>query len=947
MRPLVLVPFVFVAFVSAVSPAPRGDDPPPREWNQPHGNAAGTAFVDVAPLKAPPAERWRIEAEQILAGPVVAQGKLLVALVEKGEAALLAVDPASGARLARVLIDSDFQPFSLIAGDGLAFLLAPNAVQVYRVGASDLSPEKKIAGAFAGEPTRYGSILLAPKSKGGGIVSIDANTGKAQPLLPKGVGRTSGAVDDPASDKGARCLFWLAADEKSGSLTLQRSPLASLAAPVKVAPAEALFPGAQAASLEIAQDSVLVATRTKGGLLWFGWFGGGQGSALLKKGAPKSLSFVAPPASANGHLYGVDSNDRLLDFDANDGSTAPMVEQDSLPKGAHLGTPSLARDTLYLGNWALELGSKRVLWCLEKLAVDGPAIPAGDELLVVRTRSNHLVGLGRAGTAAAPSRGGADPKAAALPLQPALLPGSKPGVIRADGLFIAGKATALDGGRWHVEPDGGKGVDLEASAVALVDTGAEVKRVGDELAVFRACWTALAQQFSAALVSVCEAYRDAKLYEDCTRLVVEASSIGLPASKADELNASFTGKNPAKLAATSPVRKKCVEAESDARAKSVAAMVEAAKWCAAHDAKTAATVLFARATAASPAKPPDPRLVEIWFPESFPFGDDDEAKAKEWLVWAQALLPSGATFPALDESTQRRISVTKFGTDAIILRSRNVFMLSRELDPHVMGTCMERAEAAIRALQKLLGPSPAGLRDDVPLEIHMHKTRAQYLDDRIIGSAPMVWSAGCYSPSDGISRFYSTMEGDQGDPLAHELHEVLAHEVTHHYVDRRWIRETRKQAPSGFWMVEGFAEFVAGQAVEMGRVGESFDDATVSAIDRAGATARAGQLLPLQYLMELDQARFQKELEGGRFGPVQLHHSLREAYMDKRAVFYAEATALTFFVMNRCGEKGRAAYTGWLARHYRGEALQEPWKELGFASFSAFDKKFQAFLDEL
>ena len=863
---------------------------------------------------------------------------------------LLAVDPASGARLARTLIDSDFQPFALVAGDGFAFLFAPAALQVYRVGASELTPEKKVAGAFAGDPARYGSLLLAPKAKGGGVVSIDPGTGKAQALLAKGIGRPSGMVDDPASDKGTRCLYWLAADEKSASLTLQRSPLTS-AAPVKVAPPEALFTGAAAANLEIAQDSVLVAVRSKGGLLWFGWLGGGQGSALLKKGAAKSLSFVAPPASANGHLYGVDSNDRLLDFDANSGDSSPMVEQDALPKGAHLGTPSLARDTLFLGNWALELGSKRVLWCLEKLKVEGPAIPAGDELLVVRTEAGPLIGLGRAGAPAASSHGGADPKSAAkLPAAPALLPGSKPGVIRADGLFIAGKAKALDGGRWHLDAEDGKGADFEASAIALVDTGSEVKRVGEELAVYRACWNALAQQFAAALVAACEKYRDVKLYDDCTRLIEEARSLGLPPAKADELTASFAGKSPAKLAAGSPVRKRCVDDENAARAKSVADLVEAAKWCAAHDAKTAASVLFAKAATWSPAKPPDRALLKSWIPESFTFGeggDGDEARTQAWLVWAQALLPSGATFPVLDDSTQHRISVTKFAKDAIILRSRNVFLLSRELDPAVLGTCMEHAEAAVRALQKLLGPSPAGLRDDVPLEIRMHKTRAEYLADRIVGDTPMVWSAGCYSPTDGISRFYSTMEGDAGDPLAHELHEVLAHEVTHHYVDRRWIHESRKQAPSGYWMVEGFAEFVAGQAVEMGRVGEAFDDATVSSLDRAGASARAGQLLPVQYLMELDQPRFQKELEGGRFGPVQLHHSLKEAFMDKRAVFYAEATALTFFVMNRCGEKGRATYTGWLAKHYRGEALQEPWKELGFDSLAAFDKKFQAFLAEL
>lgn len=930
------------------APAAFADDPPPREWNQPHGNAGATAFVDVAPLKSPPVERWRIPSEQILAGPVVAQGKLFVALTEKQEKVLLAVDPSTGARLARASLDSDCQPFALLAGDGLAFLFDPTEMQPFKVGASELAPLKKVAGAFLGEPTRYGSVLLAAKAKGGGVVSIDAGTGKAAALLAKGVGRPGGALDDPASDKGARCLYWFAADEKAGNLTLQRSPLTSAAAPVKVGPAEAISGGVTPGSMDVAPDSVLVAVRPKSGLTWFGWLGGGSGSSLLKKGAVKGVSFVTAPASANGHLYGVDSNDRLLDFDANDGSSTPMVEQGSLPKGAHLGAPSLARDTLFLGNWALELGSRRVLWCLDKLQVEGPAIPAGDELLVVRTNSNELVGLGRTGvaTGSAASAAGAKP-AAALPAEPAALPGSKPGLIRADGRFLVGKASALDGGRWRFEPEGGKSVDLDAAAVALVDDGKEVKRVGEELAVFRACWSHLAQGHVDALVSIEEKYRDAKLYEDAARLVEEARASGLPAAKADELTNAIAGKPSAKLGATSAARKACVEFENSTRSKDAAAILDAAKWCAAHDSKTAASVLFARAAAASPASPPDPALLEKWMPESFDPHGSDEDKVKAWTTWSQALLPSGATFPVLDDSTQRRVSVTKFGHDAIILRSRNVLMLSRELDPGVMGACMERAEAAIRALQKLLGPSPAGLRDDVPLEIHMHKTRAEYLSDRIVGDTPMVWSAGCYSPSDGISRFYSTQEGDEGDPLAHTLHEVLAHEITHHYVDRRWIRESHRQPVSGYWMVEGFAEFVAGQAVEMGRVGEAFDDPTVSALDRAGAAARAGQLLPVQYLMELDQPRFQKELEGGQFGPVELHHSLKAAFMDKRAVFYAEATALTFFVMNRCGDKGRATYAGWLAKHYRGEALQEPWKELGLESLSAFDKKFQAFLGEL
>lgn len=115
-------------------------------------------------------------------------------------------------------------------------------------------------------------------------------------------------------------------------------------------------------------------------------------------------------------------------------------------------------------------------------------------------------------------------------------------------------------------------------------------------------------------------------------------------------------------------------------------------------------------------------------------------------------------------------------------------------------------------------------------------------------------------------------------------------------------------------------------------------------IDQAAAAYREEQLLPLEYLFSLDAARFNKELEGGLFGPIQLKHNLKQVFLDKRGVFYAEATALTFFVMNRCGEKGRPAYKTWLAKFYAGEPLESPWKDLDFADLAAFRKAFNSFL---
>jgi hypothetical protein len=294
------------------------------------------------------------------------------------------------------------------------------------------------------------------------------------------------------------------------------------------------------------------------------------------------------------------------------------------------------------------------------------------------------------------------------------------------------------------------------------------------------------------------------------------------------------------------------------------------------------------------------------------------------------------------------MSVSKFAQGALVIATRNILLYTKEHDPAVLGPLLSRGEATVRALQKLLGPSPIGMKPDTMLEVHLHKTRSDYLADGVAGGgAPPAWSAGCFSPNDGISRFYSVMDGDEDDPAAHTLHEVFAHELTHHYTDRRWMHETQKEAPSGYWMVEGFAEFVAGQALEFGRFGESFDDATVKAVDETAAVARAEQLFSLDYLMGLDPARFHKELEGGVFGPLKLHHSLKDAMMDKRHLFYSQATALTFFVINRCGEKGRATYVKWLQSQYSGSELAKPWKDLGFENMSAFEKAFKTFLAEV
>ena len=934
---------IVIALLAAGAAAAQ-DAPLPREWNQAHGNAANTAFVDVEPLKTPPTERWRIESEQVLAGPVIAQARLFAVVRQDKRPRLLAVEPAGGELLASCELSLDGELVGIAANEGVAVIVATEGVQTLRLDGRALRVEKTIQSAFGGEPAFVGTNCLVAREGGAGLQTIDLATGRTTTLAPKGFGRAGLCLDDRIAGKAARTLAVLGIDAKADKLLLQRFPVTG-AAPMKLGPVELLWSGPTFATPERTPFARLISVPGREGGEWCVWMDERRGGGLLRKDGYKPLDFAHAPAASKSRLFGFSSGGRLVQFDAADDSLTPIAEKSELRAGAQAGAPSIARDMLLLGNWALELGSKRVLWCIESIEADGPAIPAGDELLVIRTKSGALVGfgsgpreqVGRAGGAGAPGAPAAGP---AAPVSTDL-PGSKPGIVRSDGLFLAGTASGLEGGRWRIKPESGAPHELDADAVALVDDGREPRLLGEEHALFRAFWGVLTLRHAEALAGAFEKWREAKLPDECRRVLEEARRHGLPPARVDELLASLAAKSVAKGGAT---RKQCVEFENDAREASGKAMLRAARWCAARGAKSAATVLLARAIAASPAEPPDLLIAEEWLPADFPRAEEPETTVKSWMEWAEALLPSGATFATLDDSTLRRISVTKFAQGASFLQTRNILLLTKEHDRAVLGTLLLRGEATVRALQKLLGPSPDDLPAKAPLEVRLHKTRSDYLADLIIGSTPPEWSAGCYSPGDGISRFYSEQASAEEDPLNHTLQEVFAHELAHHYVDRRWVRERRGGGSGSYWMVEGFAEFVAGQALEIGRLGEKFDDATVQTIDRAAAAARAGKLLGTEYLLGLDSPRFHAELDGGTFGPVRLKHTFTDVLMDTRSVFYAQSTALTFFVMNRC-ENGRSIYRRWLEQVYSGKALVEPWKELGFRDSAALGRAFAEFLD--
>jgi hypothetical protein len=630
---------------------------------------------------------------------------------------------------------------------------------------------------------------------------------------------------------------------------------------------------------------------------WYAWVGSDPfGSDLFFVEAHMKTAFAGPPAVREGSLYGFEGSGTLLRLDVKEKRGLELVTPAGMPKGAVRGWPSIARDVLYLGNWAVELGSSRVLWCVESIDARGPAVPAGDGLIAVVTKKDDLVGL-------------ADPQRAATAA--AAAPRTRP-----------------------VAPS-----EDEALAKQLA---------GDEAATFDAFADVLDYDRLETLAAQFKRFAEFKLFEDCQKLLLEMKSAGLDARRADELARDIAGKPPSKAENAALQRKKIQSDRGVALEKLQARALAAADWCGQKGLPAAATALVARARALAPEHAVDVARVGAWIPPSFPWTAESDAKER-WIAWAAALLPSGARFIPKDDPAWARVKGSAFEKEGVALRTENLLLFTREQTADVVGICLLRGEAAVRALGQQLGKSPIAAKTaGEPLEIRLHRTREEYLADNVgNGETPEKWSAGVYCPRDGVSRFFARSDAESVDPLARDLHAVLAHELTHHYIDRRWIPGRGAPTVPGMWLVEGYAEFIAEQAVEMSRRGASLDDATVRSLDITAAMSSKAQLLPLTFLLGLSAEGFATQLDSDKPVLIEPRHLLGRLNIDRRGLFYAESAALTFFAMHRAGDAGRKGYLELLESHYRGRVEKEPWKKLGFADCASLDKAFQEFVATL
>ena len=339
-----------------------------------------------------------------------------------------------------------------------------------------------------------------------------------------------------------------------------------------------------------------------------------------------------------------------------------------------------------------------------------------------------------------------------------------------------------------------------------------------------------------------------------------------------------------------------------------------------------------------------------WEPVYFPLSPPDEERAQLFATWSREIVPMGGTFAPKKEATAAPLP-THWVDDVVTLKTRNLLIRSRVMESELVGHCLRQGEATVRGLESLVGIPTYG--NDEPMEIRLYRDRKEYLEDTS-GRRAMLWSAGYFSPGEAVSRFYVTRNertGKLDGKDLEELFEVLSHELTHHWLERRFHRGSRQfEHQPGHWIVEGFARFVEDHAPYFQKGNFKFDFARNEAVVHTQMRRQAKALLPIVRIVDMS--------------PFEFHNNLTDF---ERSTFYDEGASIVFFMMNRRGPDGRKRLLEYMRKQYAGEfwdmpppdptgrkianpdegkPIKESWKVLGFASSGEMETAFHAFLEK-
>ncbi len=934
-----------------------------REWNQPRGDADLSASCDVEPIVRPPVESWRVGFQELYAEPVCWGGMVFVAGLQQRGPMLYVLDLKTGkSAVASTRLPGAKQGW-LAVWQGFVAFVQPDAVQILSLRGGQISTARKsVPVSLPGPPSVLAgqlfvcdwrdSVHCIDLDQGKELGHFDGGQGQPAVIALEGEHRalvgsvTFGQPDSP--DPKLRYVgqyLGLELCEVRGLGTptpaftrrkprfhgqfrraLDEQALAG-SVPIPVGRDEQTHePGWMVFSTELLESR--------------------DNRALHLALFPKMLfDLGSPPVVVDGRAIGFSQSGDLV-FANPDGRYSAILEDRKAPAAQRRTSGATrARGVLYLENWALRLDDARVLWELPQLDLAHGLWPVADGLALYVSAKNELVCLRDPGLEPAAAGAGA---AKAAPLarkapRPSA-PGSGEALVLRDGTRLPGSVRRAADGSVELTPEHGAPRSFAPGELSLLETRAGVECVGPELGVYRAACASCSYDYRESLAAQLETYLQFGLVDEARALMNLQKDFGAEASELAALDKRLSGRAARDDRAVARLHEAGQKEEARLREKGARKFLESARWCREHALNLAASVLYADALRVDAGCAGVAEEVAPLVPTGAPWHAEPDAVAR-WLALARAILPADGGVVAPGDPVWKRLAGSCWAAQSIVLRSPNLELVSRELDARILGRALQLGERTLEVLQHLLGE---GSGSPGRLDVRLHANRAEYLAElKQTTGAATEWMAGHYSPAENVSRFYVAREGGETDSTA--LERVLVHELAHHFIESRWIGGARELLPArqsepGFWIVEGLAEFVSGQVLEMDRRGERVDDAEVLAVDATAQIEGERMLIPIARLVDLDHGAFWK-LGDKALAGIRLRHSLGSAELTERQIFYQESAALVFYLLNESGRRHAALVPEYLRSWYRNSLSAESWRALGYDSSEELSQGFVEFLE--
>lgn len=308
---------------------------------------------------------------------------------------------------------------------------------------------------------------------------------------------------------------------------------------------------------------------------------------------------------------------------------------------------------------------------------------------------------------------------------------------------------------------------------------------------------------------------------------------------------------------------------------------------------------------------PTQELLERVAPKDFPVGD-----ARVWLDWHIDLEQVGARVAAVDTPALRQAQKV-WRHDLNGLAADEILLLTPAKDSYLIGRCLAHGRLACRVLNELFaGGSPAPPREE-PMLVFLFGSRDEYMTTSGTGHtgesrAFLEWTAGHYSPSERVSRFFWTSDPDA------ERHIVgtCVHELTHHWLHRRNPAGAGYDAP-GFWIVEGFATFMEEGVYDADTGAYSLYNPRSRSLDVIRATPPE-QLIPWSRFYKLSQADFATLPRDDRT-LVTLRWMLHQQVLTTTRLFYEQAAATCQYLFHADEGRYREKLLAYVNAYYTGK----------------------------